>query len=768
MNACVTRRISQPASLCTSGMRAIGSYAVQLPILRARCTTPSIGVTFSAATRTPRRWKHVKSAALPLDSSPPLPSADAAASPNGPSTGSSTIALSTTLGVLQRFVQQRDYEGCSAYYEQHFDPSRQHFIEDFCKGFVADARDALLTLMRVYTNMGRIDKVREVLSVGLRDLAAVNVHSTSPLRYAALIYHDGTAMKETVGGVSTPGSGEASAQLQASLRLPTASFTFAPSVATGKDGVESSAADTPLTEHRTSLLNASLFNAYLEALTRRNKFSVNEVSFLLEQMKAAGVERDALTYHYLVELHVRAGYDPTGLWEEMKALEPPLPPLPATVQTLLLRVVPTTSDPAFAVDVTRAALRFGTAVMDKRMLSEMAEQWLMGSARATSSGSTSSSSSSDAQRNGSSGRGSGNTPAQAARLHLSTASSSATQYPPEYILWLMLELELRCVLEKASFTQYVQRHHLTELLLRCAKCTDAATAEQVLALMDRHALPKSADVLALVIWCWSQSLLIEKTLDLIEWMVSKGFLDQEDCFRKAYIDSLRYTMEQHYLMTFADALSTPALAERALAHLHARRQRGEVVTAHSLDLVVLSLARVGEDRRALQLVSTYESRWGVSPRTNTFNALLVGCSRHRSTMLHRVVYRTMVNSGIVANAFTFRVLIRQAVVSGNIDEAAAYLEEVTRHPGLRVEVEMILPILERAARVGDVETVNRMSEYSLKCDIGIDGGVLRSVMQQLTEAGQNVEVLKGQLPLHEALRSRSKTGRQRARNEVLL
>ncbi|CAG9573281.1 conserved hypothetical protein [Leishmania major strain Friedlin] len=596
--------------------------------------------------------------------------------------------------------------------------------------------------MRVYTNLGRIDKVREVLAVGLRDLAAPKeLTLASPVQYAWL----GSNARRRDGGNTTAATGTP-LKLQDDLLAPAAA-------ARGGKPCETSPV---MWWRRPTMLNAEVFNAYFEALTRRNKYAVEEVVFVLDQMKACGVEKDALTYHYLVELHVRAGYDPTGLWEEMKQREPEVTPLPATVQTFMLRVVPYSADPSLVVEITRAALRYGTAIVDKRMLAELMVQWLS-PVRTPNHGESSG------------GSGSQHTVAQASRLGLSTASpSSAAQYPPEYVFWLMLELELRCVLEKASFSQYVQRHYFTELLLRCAKCTDAGTAEQVLALMDRHAIAKTAEVLALVVWCWSQALEIEKALDLIEWMALKGYLDQVDCFRKAQIESLRYTMDRHYLMIFADAINTTTLVERALSHLQARRQKGALVTVHTLDLLVLALARIGEERKALQLVSAYEPRWGVAPRTNTYNALLTGCSRHRSTMLHRVVYKTMKNSGVVPNVLTFRVLIRQAVMAGNIDEAIYYLEEVTAHPGLRVEVEMILPILERAARVGDVETATRVSQYSLKCDIGIDSSVLRSVMQQLTEAGQSVEVLKGQLPLHEALRSRSKAGRQRARNEVLV
>ncbi|KAG5506025.1 hypothetical protein GH5_05706 [Leishmania sp. Ghana 2012 LV757] len=664
----------------------------------------------------------------------------ATAVPSTVAASASPLLATTTLGTLQRYVQQRDYGGCAAFYEQRFNPEQQHFITDFCQGFLADARDALILLMRVYTNLGRIDKVREVLGVGLRDLAApTELMTTSPVRYAWL----GSSARRRDGSAATAAA-DASLKLSGDLSVPTAIVRERPC---GTSAV--------VQWRRPTMLNADVFNAYFEALTRRNKYAVEEVVFALDQMKACGVEKDALTYHYLVELHVRAGYDPSGLWQEMKQLVPEVAPLPATVQTFMLRVVPYSADPSLVVEVTRAALRCGTAIVDKRMLAELIVQWLS-PVRAPN------------HSESSAGSGSQHTVAQASRLGLSTASSSsAAQYPPEYVLWLMLELELRCVLEKASFIQYVQRQYLTELLLRCAKCTDAGTAEEVLALMDRHAIAKTAEVLALVVWCWSQALEVERALDLIEWMALKGYLDQVDCFRKAQIESLRYTMDRHYLMTFADAINTPALVERALSHLQARRQKGEVVTVHTLDLLVLALARIGEERRALQLVSVYEPKWGVAPRTNTYNSLLMGCSRYRSTMLHRVVYKTMTNSGVAPSALTFRVLIRQAVTYGNMDEAIHYLQEVTTHPGLRVEVEMILPILERAARVGDVETATRVSQYSLKYDIGIDRTVLRSVIQQLTEAGHSVEVLKGQVPLHEALRSRSKAGRQRARNEVL-
>lgn len=413
-----------------------------------------------------------------------------------------------------------------------------------------------------------------------------------------------------------------------------------------------------------------------------------------------------------------------------------LRPLPVTVQTLFLRVLPYSTDAVFVVDVAKAAMSCGSAFLDKRMISELMEQWLKASSPSHAN-------------------------------HAST--TAAPRYPPEYILWLLLELELRCVMDQSSLAQYAQRQHFAELLLHCARCADAGTAHQVLALMDRHAIPKTADILALMIWCLAQALEVEKALDLTEWVALKGYLEQTDLLRKTQIECLRFTMDRHYLMAVVEALSTAALIERATAHLRQRQRQGLLVTVHTLDLIVFAWARVGEERRALELVSSYEERWGATPRTQTLNGLLMGSSASRSTMLHRAVYESMVvSAGVAPNAFTFRILIRQAVSVGDIDEAIYYLEQVTKYTGLRVEVEMVLPILERAARVGDVETANRISQYALNCDIGIDGVVLRAILQHLTEAGQNVDVLKTHLPLHEALRSRSKVGRQRVRHEVLV
>lgn len=674
-----------------------------------------------------------------------------------------------------------------------------------------------------------------------------------------------------------------------------------------------------------SLVNVHLFNAYLEVLTLRKQYDVKEVSFVLAEMKKRDVEPNGLTYHFLTEIHIRAGYDPKGLWEEMMQKKVPIfrpnfasfsgvstfgvslssfassfmstaavqrscvsaatiatetsfrrigdgiVPLPATLQTLLTRVVPfaeksatmsspspskemesnSTTDqggtvptaarrrgvlpsaslaPQFVLEVTRASLQFGGAtpgtsplssgphsstttrsstssastapshILDKKQMVELIEQWLSFSAISGQSNSAAK-----------------NSPNASPKAALPIAPTSSC-YPPEYILWLLLELEVRCVLDKANFVQFVQKRHIVALLLHCAKCADANTLSQVLALMDRHLIRKTADTGALAVWCYAQALQVEAAIDMILWMSDKGYLEHQSTtpFFQRYttVDTLRYTMDRHFLMCFVDSLSTPELVERALSYLQRRQYRDDdtqptptaaslqdgnaalstrrmpQVSSHILDLLVLAYGKIGKEREAMKLVHSYDSVWHVTPRTNTLNALLMGLqlalTRRRASggaagggggasLHHRDVFLGLTQRyhiPIVPNALTYKLLIRQAVLCDNVDEAVEYLQMVSntanQTTAVRVEVEMILPILERAARAGDAETVNLLSQFALDCDIGIDGAVLQTVIGHLTHAGQPVDVLKGHRPLHEALRSRSKVGRQKARGNIRL
>ncbi|CCW71826.1 unnamed protein product [Phytomonas sp. Hart1] len=640
---------------------------------------------------------------------------------NGPVQSSPSFSQ-TPLLLMQEWINQKSFSKVVNYYEATFRPDKESFL-NFCVN-PCEARDVVLILMRAYVSLGQMQGVRNVFVVALRDLAPRKGLTSSPTAEWSLRQRNSPQPSSTFVG------------LNCSLaRHP---------IGTGE-------VSRVINWNRPSLLNANIFNAYLEVLTCRKNFDRNEVMFILKEMQEADVLPNSLTYHYLIELHVRAGLDPKGLWDEL-IHEKELDPLPCTVQVMLLRVVPSSPDSVFVVEVTRQALKHGSAIIDKRMLVERIEAWLQDPAH-RSAAPPSAPKAEDGHRPPAAPAGSPMAP---------------TGFPPEYVLWLMLELEIRCVLDKAYFTQYLQPQHMAQLLLRCAKCADAVTAGQVLALMDRHMMARTADLLALLVWCWVQALELGKAFDVVELMARKGYLDFTDLFKRYSVECLRYTMDRHFLMIFADAIRSPSLLDDALAHLKERKRRGELVSVHSLDVIVLAACKLGEERRAMELVFSYDTIWGVRPQTSTLNCLLVGSRTQRGSVLLRTIYESILKVGVVPNSQTFRVLIRQAVLHDDIDEAVYYLQEVERHPSLRVEIEMILPIFERAARAGDVETVNKISKYSLDCDIGIDSAVLHTAMKNLTEAGQCIKVLQGHQPLHEALRSRSKVGRQRARSEIVL
>lgn len=940
------------------------------------------------------------------------------------------------------------------------------------------ARDAVLLLIRLYARFGDMESIRKVL------LKALSFSSPR----GEVSSNDG----EDAIGQTSERSSSSSRRTHGAVPRTLASSQSAPSHSS-RESIPMPHHSTPLDDGGRTPLEVEeesfswlegidVFNAYLEVLTIRKFFDPKEIQWVLAIMKERGVSPNLLTFNYLIEIHIRAGYDPTGLWYDYlqrsllggggaaaasaavpsfapltesalsnRSSPPPIPdtvsssethfwyfaqsstscfsldcpslsslissypsssqsfrspclsvfngsslsgannggflaaplrvlPFPATLQALLVRVVPfvhfagnhrngagssageESSDHAcswlhtqLVVDVTKASVlgsshAYGvgelyggaeggsesspsmrknsigsemkytsrtTAVpaasfLDKKQLVELIEQWLLLSSSSGgsvgSNGSAATGADSGTNKDGSSGfhtsAGGGTSPAF-------TTSARAIVYPPEYVMWLFLELELRCVVDHdGSFVQYIQKRHLVALLLHCAKCGDAITLRQVLALMDRHLVRKTADTGALAVWGFSQALWIESALEMILWMEAKGYLEYSSSspFFQRYttVDTLRYTMDRHFLMTFVDALSMPELVERALRFLYTirdgersptptpsshadggwtlfdtslaarpeaeaasqatrrpvpamngddaierdesapsmeaggggasskgwetavashdvptpsesgaeeKRWDGVCISPHVLDLIVLAWCKVGREREAIRLVESYETEWGVTPRTNTLNVLLMGLqwswARRRSmssaatasgggggwdsnassggagggggVQYHHDIFVAFTQNRpdpVIPNALTYKLLIRQAVLCDEIDEAVGYLQEVvsdkneggggTASGGVRVEVEMILPILERAARAGDADTANLLSQFALDCDIGIDPAVLQTAIGHLTHAGQAVDILRGHLTLHEALRLRSKVARQRAKASIRL
>ncbi|CUG07536.1 Hypothetical protein, putative [Bodo saltans] len=466
-------------------------------------------------------------------------------------------------------------------------------------------------------------------------------------------------------------------------------------------------------------LNATLFDTYLAITGRRTKFSIEEVQYVLKLMEELNIAKTSHTYLYLIELHLRMDRDPSALWYELlestSGSEPPI--TAAIVKSLFLHVLPTTKDPRIGLGVMRELLALDH--LDRPSFAAVVTQWM------------------------------GN-----------------REVAPEHSLWLLFEFEQRCILEKQTVSAHIQKQHVAQLMLQCAKCADALSADKLLSFMDRHMLVKSADIMSLVVWCYAQAESVEAALDVVEIMSRRGYLDGADIFKPFTVEVIHYTMERHVLLLLADSLHSVALVERAVAHLHKRREAGKIVTIPTLDVVTLAWSKLGHEDRAVAFVDEYMPTFGASPRTHTYNCLMLASIGTRKSSLHRQIFDRMVTTGVAPNSHTFRLVIRQAINCNDIDEAVRYLESVSSFQGLRIEIEMILMVMERAARAGDVRTVNRISKFSLDCDLGIDSVVIKNVKEALKEHGCEVATLESHAPLHEALRSRSKAARRRTKYDV--
>lgn len=739
-------------------------------------------------------------------------------------------------------------------------------------GSAVDARDVVLLGLRCYTALGRIDKCRELFAVALRDLRdpfgllALSKRHSSSLSSgseAAGKEHDGKRGEEVVvgGGSGSPSSSSSLSAAEAQLRSLQESalqadwmegleeedeqgeegkkFAKKDPLTKGKKEIDQDKLDAnnsnhttqssrrrhpPITLPRFTLLNTALFDAYLEVLVKRSVFGQQEVMELLTLMRELHIPKSSLTYLYLIELHLRMNVDPSALWKELESLEedeqrslremmeafvnekedssssssvvrsaaavaafgyatsPQCRITPAMAKALLFRYLPSATDSPLVVRIVRKLLQLDC--LEPAALAQLTLQWIQDS----------------------------------------------VHYSPEHCVWLLFELEQRCVLERLPLVQWVSRAQLMPLLLQCAKTGDATSCEQVLALLDRHVMAKTAEIYALAAWCYATSYEIEKALDVVELMGRRGFLELTDPFKKYTLETLSLTMDRHFLMMIVDSIFNVGVLNRGIEHLQLRKQSGRAVSVHSLDLLLLACGKLHEEQRALQLFREYPT-YGpqVVPRTLSYNALVLSLSTSstgRGTSQIQVplvsaltgqpmtasspsattiasssdaeqnaatneedrgavtaaaaaasvgvsanqtsaaVLDAMAKSGVRPNAHTFRLLIRHAILCDDIDAAVHFLEQVSTFPGLRVEVEMILPILERAARAGDADTVNRMSKYSLDCDVGIGAVVMNNVVTWLKEHGKDTSLVESHLPMHEALRSRSKVARRRTKHDV--
>lgn len=461
-----------------------------------------------------------------------------------------------------------------------------------------------------------------------------------------------------------------------------------------------------------------MFDTWLQLLVQQATISKAEVKEVLKKMEEESkLKRTAFTYQSLIEAHIRLQLDPSPLYYEM--VERKIPRTPSVLSLLVKGVAPFRTKeaeearPQFHLDVLREYLR-------KSRPSDYTADFL--------------------------------------KQRLLTFINSA-DVAPESALWLLLEIEQRCVVDCASLREVVERVPLVQLLLKCARCGDADTVASVVAVMERHLIPKSADVLSLTLCSQAVAGRVTDAFDTLEDMVRRGYLDHVDHTRRFVIEALGHAMERHYLTTLADSLNTVEAVDKAYFYLEARHKKGLPVSVHSLDTVVLACGKIGDETRAVETLDAYPTL-GVQPRIQSYNALLLSCTGKNKARRHRAVFEAIRRRGIQPNYHTMRILIRQAVLCNNIEEALGYLEQAKNTPGIRIDVEMVLSIFERACKVGDIDTALHVSKISMECDIGIDAAILRVGCDRLSELGVDASALQETIGVHEKLRGRHGLGRK--------
>lgn len=322
-------------------------------------------------------------------------------------------------------------------------------------------------------------------------------------------------------------------------------------------------------------------------------------------------------------------------------------------------------------------------------------------------------------------------------------------------LWLLFELEQRCLVERVNLKDTVDRSDVVWILYKTAKCGDWRTADRVNALVDRHTMQRSTDVLSLLVWTYAAGEQVERAFDMLEEMSRRGLLENVDFTRRYVLDTISMPISKHYLMTLIDSLHNVDLVDRAYYHLERRHDNGQSVSVHSLDVIVHACGKIGDDTRAIETMESYQTRFGIKPRTHSYHALLLSCVGKHKARQHRTVLDAMQANNVRPNSYTLRLLIRQAMLCDNVEEAMEFLQMVPTLPSVKPEIEHLLPILEKAAKVGDAETVEAVLNFGLEHQLPVDSTLLKGCVEQLKSLGLPVKELEERLlPEHEALRQR--------------
>lgn len=115
--------------------------------------------------------------------------------------------------------------------------------------------------------------------------------------------------------------------------------------------------------------------------------------------------------------------------------------------------------------------------------------------------------------------------------------------------------------------------------------------------------------------------------------------------------------------------------DAAWKHLDDLHADGKRVDALALDVVLRAAVRIQDLQRALGIYKAYPD-FNASPSIDTFNILLVGCTRVSQRQLGDKLMTEMTEAGIKPNAKTYEGVIELCLSQPTYEDAFYYLEEM--------------------------------------------------------------------------------------------
>jgi len=160
-------------------------------------------------------------------------------------------------------------------------------------------------------------------------------------------------------------------------------------------------------------------------------------------------------------------------------------------------------------------------------------------------------------------------------------------------------------------------------------------------------------------------------------------------------------------------------------------------------------ARAGRISRCFELRTEMSSK-GIDPSEVTFGILLDACVFSKELDRARDVFSDLCSSGLRLNVVHCSSFIKVLVNAGQLEEAAAVLNDMIRSPGGKPDLLMYSIMVKAYADKGDVSSALKMLESMLKEDIKADEVFFNSVLSSCAtfplksfEVTRTFEILMG-------------------------